>query len=521
MSAPDIVEFVTDPQLLGLTISPAQRTLLKAIYGVALDAAELELFRECTGRQAAPASGFGEVTVVAGARGGKDSRIAAPIVCYEATFGGHERHAAKGEQPTIVLVAQDQRATRVAFGYIRAYFERSPLLSSLLAEPPLASELGLTNGVQVVCFPCTLRSVRGFSIPVGVLDELAFFRLEGAADSDAEIQASIRRGMVAFPSTRLVKISTPYMRGGVLFDDFKAGFGVDNPDLLVWRAPSALMNPTLKAERLERERRLDPVRFSREYEGEFAEDVATFLPSAWIEAVVERGRHELAPQEGVSYIAAVDASGGGADAFALAVVHVEGAEASRRVMQDVMRSWRKPRDGATNLEGAVEEIAGIVRRYRVSAVHGDRYARGWVREAFQRHGLRYEDATVRGSYLDRSAAYLEAEPLFAQGTIAILDDAALARELRNLERRPSAGGRDRVDHPRALHDDHANALCLAAALAVGGEEDKLRLCNALTDPGISVDELQAMQDRDDARRARASTEAIEHACRRTGAWFPG
>jgi hypothetical protein len=31
---PSIVEFVTDPQLLGLSVSPAQRTLLKSIYGL-------------------------------------------------------------------------------------------------------------------------------------------------------------------------------------------------------------------------------------------------------------------------------------------------------------------------------------------------------------------------------------------------------------------------------------------------------------------------------------------------------
>jgi hypothetical protein len=37
---PTITEFVMDPQLLGLAISPAQRTLLKAIYGLPLDAAE-------------------------------------------------------------------------------------------------------------------------------------------------------------------------------------------------------------------------------------------------------------------------------------------------------------------------------------------------------------------------------------------------------------------------------------------------------------------------------------------------
>ena len=95
-------------------------------------------------------------------------------------------------------------------------------------------------------FPCTLRSLRGWSIPVAVLDELAFFRLEGAADSDVEIQASIRRGMINFPSTKLIKISTPYAKSGVLFDDFRRAYGHENPDLLVWRAPSLLMNPSLR-----------------------------------------------------------------------------------------------------------------------------------------------------------------------------------------------------------------------------------------------------------------------------------
>ena len=33
MTAPTIVEFVTDPQFLGLGLSPAQETLLRAIYG--------------------------------------------------------------------------------------------------------------------------------------------------------------------------------------------------------------------------------------------------------------------------------------------------------------------------------------------------------------------------------------------------------------------------------------------------------------------------------------------------------
>jgi hypothetical protein len=66
------------------------------------------------------------VTVIGGARVGKDSRIAAPVVCYEALLGGHERHLAKGERGVIALVAQDARATRVAFCYVKDYLTDTP-----------------------------------------------------------------------------------------------------------------------------------------------------------------------------------------------------------------------------------------------------------------------------------------------------------------------------------------------------------------------------------------------------------
>lgn len=455
MKAPDIIEFVTDPQLLGLRLSPAQDTLLKTIYGLPLVSDQEELFRHCTGRTRYPGQPFGEVTVIAGARAGKDSRIAAPVVCYEALFGGHETRLAKGERGVIVLVAQDLRATKVAFSYVKDYLTRSLLLSGMVAEL-LTSEVTLTNGLTIACFPSTLRSLRGWSILVGVLDEVAFFRLEGQADADVEIQASIRRGMVSFPSPKLVKISTPYMKSGVLYDDFKRAFGQENPDLLVWRAPSTLMNTSLRAERLERERRLDPDRFAREYEAEFAEDLEAFLPSAWVEHAVVPGRHELPPRDGVSYVAAVDPSGGGADAFTLAIVHAEGDGAECRVIQDVMKGWASHRGQTVDLAGIVKEIASILSRYQVQEVLGDRYAGAWVRQSFERVGIRYTEAEV-----DTSKAYLEVEPLFAQGRVSLLDHPQLIRELKTLERRPRAGGKTLVDHPHGGHDDYANSLALA------------------------------------------------------------
>lgn len=457
---PNIVEFTTDKQLMGLDLSSAQETLQRAIYGLSMSPEQAEIFRACTGRETPPTSEFAEATILAGARAGKDSRIASPTCCYEAAFGGHERHLARGEQATIALVAQDQRATAIAFGYIRAAFTQSPVLRNLLADEPKANSLELVTGIRVQCFPSTTGAGRGWSIPVGILDELAFFRFEGAANSDAEIQMSIRRGMVAFPRTKLVKISTPYMRSGVLFSDFSRAFGKDDPDLLVWRASSELMNPSIGRERLDRERRLDPQRYVREYEAEFTDDVAAFVPRDWVDAAVVGGRYELPPSKSGSATMAIDPSGGGLDAFTAAIVFSEGTGPDQRITQAVMRGAARVGTTAPDLEGLVREYADLARQYGCHEIVTDRYAAGWVEQALKRHGIHCKHADV-----DRSAAYLNLEPLLAQRRIELLDHPQMIRELELLERRPRPGGKDLVEHPRGGHDDYINAVALAAAYA--------------------------------------------------------
>lgn len=96
-----------------------------------------------------------------------------------------------------------------------------------------------------------------------------------------------------------MRLSTPYVRSGVLVDDFPRGYGHDDPDLLVWRASSALMNPTITSERLDRERRLDPIRFEREYEAEFTDDLASAFEHAVLTRCVEGDVRERAPVNGV------------------------------------------------------------------------------------------------------------------------------------------------------------------------------------------------------------------------------
>src|SRR6266404_4268949 len=178
-SGPDIIEFVTDRNLLNLSLSAAQETLLRAAYGLSLTKEQRQIYQACTGRSTYHTGhAFPELTVVAGARSGKDSRVAAPIVCYEAYFGGHAERLHKGEKAVCALVAQDRDAAGVAFSYIKSYVMGSPYLRAEVPEEPLTNELQLASGIRILTFPCSLKSLRAYSIPVAVLDELAFYRLE-------------------------------------------------------------------------------------------------------------------------------------------------------------------------------------------------------------------------------------------------------------------------------------------------------------------------------------------------------
>jgi hypothetical protein len=292
------------------------------------------------------------------------------------------------------------------------------------------------------------------------LDELALWGASGGGENlDAEVMASIRRGTVGFRKTRICKITTAYLRSGIAYEDWKRSFAQPDPDLLVWTAPSLLMNPSLDPEKLERERRLDPSRFAREYEAIWQDNLSAHLPPEWVDAAVQVGRRELPPREGVACVAGYDGSGGVHDASVLSIVHVEGDGGDRRVVQDVLKGWNPRSSG--DLEGVISSAAAILKRYGLDRVFGDKYASQWVVQAFQRHGIKYLDPGI-----DRSQAFVEAEPLFATSRIDLLDHPVQTREFKALERTMRPGGKAHVTHPRGGTDDHANACALATAKAM-------------------------------------------------------
>lgn len=454
-----IIDALRDPRLFGalpafrdLTSWRAWLVFLRALYGLPLDAKDADTFRRHTGRSNydPPAGGWREVACVVGRQSGK-TRIAATVAAFEAILSAPEPDATELYS---LLIAQDQRAAlRVLFSYARAPFDRVPVLSRSV-ETRRAESITLSSGCVLAAYPCRPVAVRGIRARVAVVDELAFFRSSEGFAVDAEMLRAVRP-CLATTGGKLIVLSSPYAQSGALYDLHRRHHGRDDSDVLVWQATAPQMNPTLPADYLRRMQADDPEAYRSEVLGEFRAGIATFLDPDALTACVTEGVRERAPEPKFRYSAFVDPSGGRRDAFTLAIAHREGD----RAVLDVLRAWRPP----FNPAGVIAEAADVLKPYRVFQVLGDRYAGEFPAEQFRTHGIRYQTCDR-----DRSALYLGLLPLVQAERVLLLDQPELLRELRGLERRRGASGRDRVDHAPGAHDDRANAAAGALVFASHG-----------------------------------------------------
>src|SRR5882762_8216867 len=267
-----IIEVVLDSRLIGDSLSAAQVTGLKVLYGEPLLDEELVFYRLATEREAYAPREYREADFIFGRRSGKSSNLA------------------RGERGHVVVIASTQRQASVAFDYILARLEGSATLRKLIQGEPRADEVDLTNGITISVWPCNFRSIRGISIVCAICDEIAFWRdTETGANPATEFLKAIRPAMATFPTAKLVKITSPYAKQGVVWDDFQLRHKRD--DLLVWRLDSATMNPTLDRDFLAAEERRDRDFFRREYLAEFWESASCYLPREMVGAAVIPARH--------------------------------------------------------------------------------------------------------------------------------------------------------------------------------------------------------------------------------------
>jgi hypothetical protein len=437
----------------------AWRVFLRALFALPIAGRDLDLYQRCTGRATPPSAAAREAYLICGRRAGK-SFIAALVGTYLACFRDYRDSLSAGERAVVMILAVDRSQAGVIFRYVQAFLSGVPMLSKMV-ERETAEAIDLANGVTIEVRTASFRGVRGRTIVAAIVDEIAFLRSEDSANPDTELLAALRPGMATIPGALLLCLSSPYARRGVLFDAFQRHYGVESSPVLLWRAATTTMNPSISQELIDEAMASDPQAAAAEWMAEFRGDVSAFMEDAWITDAIDSGCRERGAADRYGYFAFIDPSGGKRDSFALGIAHSQGGVA----LLDLVREWKAPLDPAT----VVGEIAKLVRPYGIRSVTGDAYSGEWCQAAFREAGLQY-------AVSDRAASevFLEVGPLFAQGKVRLVDHERLTMQLRQLERRTAASGRDRVGHPPGGHDDLAVSACGALRLAATKREGPRR-----------------------------------------------
>ena len=121
--------------------------------------------------------------LVIGRRGGKSFAMAL-IAVFLAVFRDWRKYLSPGERAIVLLVAADREQAKILHRYCQGILS-PPILQSPVLNVT-ASEIELKGGVTIEVVTRSYRTVRGRSVCVAVLDELAFWRDDDSANPDAK-----------------------------------------------------------------------------------------------------------------------------------------------------------------------------------------------------------------------------------------------------------------------------------------------------------------------------------------------
>ena len=184
----------------------------------------------------------------------------------------------------MLLIAAFVDQAHLAFDYICRDIRSSPVLLAKVRKFR-KNEIVLRNGVTIICCPCSSVSIRGKNVITAVCDEVCFWRnQETAVHSDVEVLAALRPSLITFPKSKLIKISTPHAKRGIVWDEFRRRGELTHA---VWQVPTTAMNLNVSREMLEHERERNLEEYKREYSAEFVENVVSWIdPEALILLIV-------------------------------------------------------------------------------------------------------------------------------------------------------------------------------------------------------------------------------------------
>lgn len=236
---------------------------IAALFGYGMDGKALEVFQACTGRETVPTTPFREAFLCIGRRGGK-SFILALLAVWVACFRDYRSHLQPGERATVLVIAADRKQARVIMRYVRGLLTGVPMLAQLI-ERETTEAFDLAHQVTIEVATASFRTVRGYAIAALLADELSFWPTDDSANPDKEVLDAIRPAMAMIPGAMLLCASSPYAKRGEMWNAYERYYGHDDARVLVWKAPTLTMNPTVPKHVIDEAYESDPSSAAAEY----------------------------------------------------------------------------------------------------------------------------------------------------------------------------------------------------------------------------------------------------------------
>ena len=313
---------------------------------------------------------------------------------------------------------------------------------------------------MIACYACTHDGVRGRTVIAIICDEIGFWPFdEDAANPADEVLTALRPSMATVRNAKLIKISTPYTKSGVLWEDFQRRRELDYP---VWQVSTFEMNPTLTPEMVESERQRSEEKYLREYLAQFTDAVNGWIVPEILDPCIVPGRRDLPYHRDMNYVAAIDPASRKND-FALVILH---RLHDGTVVVDRVERWTGTKNFPLPFESVLGQIKQILETYGINSVTGDQFYCDAISEHLLKLGIVYKIFNFTSQ--TRGKLFMQLRHLLRQGKIELLDDVELLRELRNLREEKTARGQIDV-RPTTGNDDTAVALALAVNEAITQE----------------------------------------------------
>lgn len=452
---------LTSPLGFGLTTaSPLQRAIARVADGrplaeLACDERVLRAFGGVAPDPIKPA----EFAIVSGIRTAKSLSAAALAVHWSQR--ADLSRLGPGEIPRISIVSLSKDLADVVFGHIVGRMMASPILSRLILETPTADTLmvrhpsGRPVEIKVVASSKAGSSlVARWSAGV-ILDEVARWGADDAAVSVNDLRDAVLLRIL--PGAQLVYISSPWAPMGFLYDLVKERWGKPSRDCVVVKAPAYDMAPLIWTdEKLEIARR-DPRIYRTDIEADFADPEEALFTTQMLEVATRKEPLIAAPTPGAIYTAAIDPATRG-NSFTLVVATGSGRKQKVICMA---KQWTGSAVNPLRPAAVLQEIAQILKAYRVTVLDSDQYMGDALRDLAAQVGLVLIPHAWTGT--ERTKRYLTLRTMFELGEVELPPDPTVRQDLQRVVKRYTQTGIsiDLAKSGDGRHADYAPAVCMA------------------------------------------------------------